>query len=98
MRLSIDSILVRDREPRSAELDGGTVLLSLREGAYFGLNAVASEIWDMLAVPRRVSEVFAVLEEGHEVDAQTLASDVAPFLQELIDHRLLRVVEPGEAR
>ena len=98
MSLGIASILVRDQEPRAAALASGTVLLSLRAGAYFGLNGVASEIWDMLAAPRSVGEIFAALEQSHEVDADTLTRDVTPFLQELIGHRLLRVVEASEAR
>jgi len=96
--LSTDSVLVRDQEPCAAVLAGGTVLLSLREGAYFGFNGVASEIWDMLAAPRRVAEIFAALKASHEVDADTLTRDVTPFLQELIDQRLLLIVEPSEAR
>lgn len=98
MSLTVDSILVQDKEPRAAALEGGTVLLSLRAGAYFGFNPVASEIWDMVAVPCRVGEIFAALEAKHEVDAETLARDVTPFLETLVDQRLLRLVEPSEAR
>jgi hypothetical protein len=93
--VTIDSVLVQDDEPGAAALDGETVLLSLREGAYFGLNAVASQIWGMLAEPCRVGEIFAALTQSHEVDAGTLARDVTPFLQTLVDQRLLRVIEPA---
>lgn len=96
MNVTIDSVLVRDEEPKTAALDEGAVVLSIRAGSYFGLNAVASEIWEMLAEPCRVGVIFDALALRHEVDAQTLARDVTPFLQTLVERRLARVVAPGE--
>lgn len=95
MRVTIESILVRDNEPVGTDLDGGSVLLSLRAGAYFSFNPIASEIWQMLAEPSRVGQIFASLSDGYSVDAQTVAHDVTPFLQSLVDHRLVRVVDPS---
>ena len=96
MRVTAESILVRNSEPVGADFDGGTVLLSLRAGAYFNLNAVASEIWQMLAEPCRADQIFAALSDGYDADAQKIAGDVTPFLQTLVDHRLVRVVDPQE--
>jgi hypothetical protein len=96
LRVTIESILVRDSEPVGADLDGGSVLLSLRAGAYFSFNAVASEIWQMLAEPCPVGRIFASLSESHDADAQTIARDVTPFLQTLVDHRLVRMVDPNK--
>jgi Coenzyme PQQ synthesis protein D (PqqD) len=79
-----------------ADLDGGSVLLSLRAGAYFSFNATASEIWRMLAAPCQVGRIFASLSDGHDVDAQAIAQDVTTFLQALVDHRLVRVIDPGK--
>lgn len=93
VRVTIESVLVRDSEPVGADLDGGHVLLSVRAGAYFSFNPVASEIWQMLAEPCPVSEIFASLSDSHDVDAQTIARDVTPFLQTLVKHRLVRVID-----
>jgi Coenzyme PQQ synthesis protein D (PqqD) len=94
LRVTVESILVQETEPVGADLDGSRVLLSLRAGAYFDLNPTASEIWQMLVEPRRVGQIFASLSEGHHVDAQTIARDVTPFLQTLVDNRLVRVIDP----
>jgi hypothetical protein len=96
--VTIDSILVQDNEPAAADLDGGVVVLSLRAGSYFGFNEVASEIWNMLVEPCRVDQIFASLAERHDVDADTLARDVTPFLQTLIEDRLVRIIDPGQVR
>jgi Coenzyme PQQ synthesis protein D (PqqD) len=98
LSVTIDSVLVQDKEPTAAELDGDIVLLSQRAGSYFGFNRVASDIWAMLAEPCRVGQIFDLLLQRHEVDAETLARDVAPFLQALIDCRLVRLIEPDDAQ
>lgn len=95
MHITADSILVQDEEPTAAALDSGTVVLSVRAGSYFGFNPVASEIWDMLAAPCRVSHIFDALAARHDVDDETLKRDVTPFLQNLIAHRLVRVIDAG---
>jgi len=98
LRLTNESILVRDTEPKTAALDQGAVVLSVRAGSYFSLNAVASDIWTMLAEPRSVGQIFDALAQSHDVDAATLARDVTPFLQTLVERRLARLVEPSAAR
>ena len=98
MSVTIKSILIRDKEPITAALDEGDVVLSVRAGAYFGFNRVATEIWSMLAEACRVGEIFERLAEHHDVDAETLARDVTPFLQTLVDQRLVRVTDPGDVR
>lgn len=98
MNVTIDNILIRDDEPTAAALEEGVVVLSIRAGAYFGFNRVATEIWSMLAAPCRVGEIFKQLAEQHDVDDETIVRDVTPFLQTLVEHRLVRVIDPGEAR
>jgi hypothetical protein len=96
--VTIDSVLVRDPELAAADLDGNVVVLSVQAGSYFGFNGVASEIWQMLAGPRRVADIFDTLTQSHDVDTATLSRDVLPFLQVLIDRGLARRLDPdGEA-
>lgn len=98
LRVTIDSVLVQSSEPRAAALDGGVVVLSVRAGAYFGFNRVASEIWQMLAAPCRVGRIVDTLCESHDVDRQTVIRDVTPFLQTLLEQKLARVSDPAELR
>jgi hypothetical protein len=97
LRLAVDSLLVQDEEPTAAALDGGVVVLSQRAGSYFGFNSIATEIWNMLAAPCRVDEIFNSLAECHDVDGETLMRDVTPFLQMLVEHRLVRVIDRGDS-
>jgi hypothetical protein len=98
LSITIESVLIQDEEPKAADLGGDVVVLSVRAGSYFGFNRVATQIWHMLAEPCRVGAIFDALVEHHDVDAETLSREVAPFLQTLIEHRLVRVVDPGDVR
>jgi Coenzyme PQQ synthesis protein D (PqqD) len=98
LSVTIDSVLVRDEEPTAVAFEEGAVVLSLRAGSYFGFNRVATEIWDMLVEPCRVGEIFDALAKSHDVDEEALSHDVTPFLQTLIERRLVRVIDPGDVR
>ena len=98
MSITVDSVLVREKELAVANVDGRTVVLSLTAGSYFDFNRVATEIWDILAEPCRVGEIFSRLSDRHDVDAATLAHDVTPFLQTLVKERLVQVLAAEEQR
>lgn len=98
MSITVDSVLVREKELAVADVDGRAVVLSLSAGSYFDLNRVATEIWDMLAEPCRVREIFSRLSDRHDVDAATLTHDVTPFLQTLVKERLVQVLAVEEQR
>ena len=98
MTVTVDSVLVRENELAVADVDGRAVVLSLAAGSYFDFNRVATEIWAMLAEPRRVDEIFRRLSDRHDVDPATFATDVTPFLQTLLNERLVRVLAAEETR
>ena len=93
--ISIDSFLVREKLP-AADTEGRVVVLSVHAGAYFDFNQVGTEIWRMLAEPCRVGKIFDCLSEQHSVDEETLARDVTPFLQTLLEQGLIRAVALDE--
>jgi hypothetical protein len=96
--VTVDTILVQDNEPIPATVDEQMVVLSIRAGAYFGFNKVGTEIWNMLTEPRRVGQILDSLSQAHDIDADTMTRDVTRFLQDLIERRLVRVIDPGKIR
>jgi hypothetical protein len=52
----------------------------------------------MLAEPCRVGEIFQRLSRQHDIDAERVSRGVVPFLQTLLDERLVRILAPEEAR
>ncbi len=97
MSVTIDSVLVQDKDLATADLDGGVVVLSVRAGAYFGFNgsrAKSGTFFRSLAGSARSS----ALSQSHDVSDATLSRDVLPFLQTLIDRELALQIDPDGAR
>jgi Coenzyme PQQ synthesis protein D (PqqD) len=93
MNLTDDSVVVQDTEPVAARVDGDVVMLSEREGAYFGLNSVGSKIWDLIAEPRRIRDIRRLLAEQYEIDDDTLTRELTGFLEELLSRKLVRLLQ-----
>ena len=92
MDLSLDSVLVQGKTLPTAELDGRAVVMSMSAGAYFDFNRVGTEIWRMLAEPCPVGRIFDSLSQNHRVDRETVAREVTPFLQTLVEQQLIRAM------
>jgi hypothetical protein len=93
--ISVNATLIRDSEAATATVNDEVFMLSIRAGAYFGFNAAGSEIWRLLAQPLRVSELYEALSNIFDVDMESIGRDTGPFLQTLLDRRLVRIVDPG---
>lgn len=65
------------------------VMMSVTAGRYYGLNAVAARIWELLERPMTIAELCARLCEEFEVDAQTCEAEVLKFVNELIDNGIV---------
>jgi hypothetical protein len=75
----------RSRDQLSCDLGGETAILGLRDGRYYGLDAVGARIWELLDRPRSAPEIGAVLLEEYEVEPGRLREDVGKFLCRLED-------------
>lgn len=59
------------------------VMLSVEQGFYYGLNAVAARICELLEAPITVAELSARVCEEFEVDPQTAEAEVLTFVAAL---------------
>ena len=98
MTIGIESIVVRDSEPIATTLDEQVVMLSVRANAYFGLNDVGSEIWNMIEQPRRVGDICQELASAYDVTSEEVAHEVAAFLEGLLERGLVQIVEEPAPR
>jgi Coenzyme PQQ synthesis protein D (PqqD) len=98
MPVGPQSIIIQDQEPIVASVHDEVVMLSARAEAYFGLDGVGSEIWNMIEQPRRVRDICAQLVGRYEVEPQTCEDDLLKFLYELLDYGLIRLVDQEAAR
>jgi pyrroloquinoline quinone biosynthesis protein D len=69
---------------------GKQVLLNLDDGQYFALDEVSGRIWELCDGEHTVADVVAALCRDYDAPEETVAADVAAFLGELIDEKLLQ--------
>jgi hypothetical protein len=91
--ISNTSIVVASKDQISCELGGEAAILNLKEGFYYGLDEVGSAVWQMLAEPRRVSEIRDELLDLYEVEAEQCASDLIRLLSDLRARGLIQVLD-----
>jgi hypothetical protein len=83
MRLCIaDDVVFRD-------LAGGSVLLNLSTGTYFGLDAVGTRLWHLIAEHGLIELVIETLLAEYDVNSLRLQKDVEALIDQLLAKRLL---------
>jgi hypothetical protein len=86
-----DTVLVRSGGLLSAEVDGELMAMSIDRGTCYGLNAVGTRIWALLAEPRTIDDICAQLVQEYDVDPAQCRSEVIGLLEELCEEGLTSV-------
>jgi len=75
------------------EVDGEMVLLDMNSENYFGLDAVATDIWRLLQEGKSLQETYDALLEMYDVEPETLHSDLQAFVGRLLESKLVTLEE-----
>lgn len=81
--ISLRTVVVATSEQVSTRLGDETVLLELKRGTYYGLNAVGSLIWEMVQQPRTIEALFSAVVGQFDVEPETCERDVVRLIQEM---------------
>ena len=79
-------------EVLSQEVSGETVLLDLEGESYFGLNEVATRIWQLLQSGQSIGEILDTLEDEYDVSRGQLEIDAGELLDKLKKAGLVTLV------
>jgi len=82
--------IIRCEELLEADVNGEIVALHIDKGQCYGMNNVASRIWQLLAEPTSPEQICARLAEEYEVDPGTCRADVDALLAELKAEGLIK--------
>lgn len=74
-----------------SELKDEGVVLSLKNGKYYGLNEVGRSIWKTIQSPVTVSEIQTALMEEYEIDETKCREEVITFLKQMAEEELLEI-------
>ena len=95
--IDLDKVVVQTENLLSSELDGETVLMSVTEASYYGLDATGQRIWNMITQPIRVADLCEQLVADYDIDRISCEQQVCAFLNELNEEGLIRVVAEDDS-
>ena len=87
------SKIIRRNELESAQVDDEMAMADIDTGKYYGLNDIATAIWNNLETKITVEELCKRLCEDYEVAAEQCSDDVLFFLRELKTRNLILTEE-----
>lgn len=90
-KLKLDWIVQRDPEVIAAEADQDIVMVSIANGAYYGVSHVAREIWAAIEHPKKISDLIDDLAARYNVERSSCEEQTLSFLEDLLTERLLQV-------
>jgi hypothetical protein len=87
---NLDSIIQRNPEMVSADMDGEVVMMSIEDSAYYGLNAVGSDLWEALESPVSITSLCQRVIKNFDIDAKSCELDVMELLTDLRERKLVQ--------
>ena len=86
---SLDVRVVASPKQLSCKIGEEAVILELESGIYYGLNPVASRVWDLLQEPRTIGEILASLLSEYEIEEAKCTEDLLSLLDQLQQWKLV---------
>ena len=85
-----DTVLSIPDHVLSREASGETVLLSLADEHYYGLDGVGTRLWELIEAGTTFGEAVATLSAEYDVDPAMLKADLQTLLADLDRKDLVR--------
>ena len=90
--ITLNTTIKRNPELVASDMDGETVMMSIDNGEYFGLDPVGSRIWTLIENPVRIDKLIEQLLEEFDVTKEQCEIDTLEFLNQLQDKNLLIIL------
>ncbi len=69
------------------------VILSLKNGKYYGVNGVGACIWTAIQNPVTFKEIQSAVMQEYDVDREICRTEVLSFLQKMEEEELVEVLD-----
>jgi len=73
----------------ATEVDGEMVMMDIKNGLYFGLDAIGTDIWKRLEAPVVVADLAAGLVRDYEAEPEAIEHDVLALLTDMAERGLV---------
>ena len=91
--LTLNHIIERNPDLIHANIDNETMLMSLTNGEYYGMNKVGSAIWGLLEDSISVGTLIEKLTNSYEITTAECEKDINSFLDKLQEKGIIKIKE-----
>jgi hypothetical protein len=91
------SIVVAAKDQISCDLAGEAVILNLKSGVYYGLDAVGARVWNLIQEPMIVNDVRDAILKEYDVEPGRCEGDLLALLHQLVSEGLIEVKNEASA-
>jgi hypothetical protein len=84
-----DAVIRRHPDLVFSKVDDEVVMMSIKNGEYYGLDNIGSRVWEIIEKPVTFKELIDLLRYEFEIDDKKCRSDVIEFIEALINKELV---------
>lgn len=85
------SVITRNKNIPTVEIDGEMAMMNAEKGKYYGMDAIATRIWMMIREPVRFRTIIETLTHEYDVSKEECEKDVSLFLNKLYEEGLIDI-------
>ena len=91
INITMDSVILKNKEIDDTDLDGEKVMMDLDKGKYYLMNEVGSRIWELVDEEITVGELIKVILNEYEVEQNQCEAAVINFIRSLSNSDLVKI-------
>jgi hypothetical protein len=80
---TLETVVATSADQVSGNLTGERVVLSMKDGTYYGLTEVGALVWDLLQKPVSVGQLVEQIQASYEIDRETCERDLWNLLDDM---------------
>ena len=87
-------VYIQNKKIIQSKIGEEVVMLDMESGFYFGLNSVASVIWNLLEQEIAFDVLIDKLMETFDVERSLCESDTRELIDQMLEKKIIREVQP----
>lgn len=91
MPIYMNTLISRNHGIIHSDMDGETVMMSIDLGSYFGLNTMATFIWECIDTPSTVADIITSIREHFDVEQAKCEKDTLEFLNDMVERKIIEI-------
>ncbi|MFJ8064747.1 lasso peptide biosynthesis PqqD family chaperone [Psychrobacillus sp. NPDC096426] len=74
-----------------SNMDGETVMLSIKNGKYYNLGVIGGYIWECVQEPVSLKNLIKSIQVEYDVTEEKCKTDLLPFIEKLRNEGLIKI-------